>query len=100
MGTGGVSLEIPESVAVGESFGISVTSHDDAENAKCRIVDADTGLQLAKPLLLRGPTAMVAEARLSRAGLYRVEVKNGGFSAVSQLVMVVSTAEDAYGPDE
>lgn len=100
MGTGGVSLEIPESVAAGESFEISVTSDDDARNAKCRIVDADTGLQLAKPLLLRGPTAMIAEARLSQAGLYRVEVKNGGFSAVSQLLMVVSNAEDAYGPDE
>jgi hypothetical protein len=100
MGTGGVGLEVPESVTVGESFEISVTSHDDAINAKCRIVDADTGMQLAKPLLLRRAAAMIAEARLSRPGLYRIEVKNGGFSAVSQLVMVVSKVEDTYGQDE
>jgi len=100
MGTGGVGLEVPESIAVGERFEITVTSQDDAANARCRIVDADTDLPLARPLLLRRAETMVAQARLSRAGLYRVEVKNGGFSAVSQLVMVVSNAEDAHGPAE
>ena len=100
MGTGGVGLEVPESVAVEEPFEILVTSKDDARNARCRIVDADTDLPLARPLLLRRAEAMVAQARLSRAGLYRVEVKNGGFSAVSQLVMVVSDAEDVHGPAE
>jgi pimeloyl-ACP methyl ester carboxylesterase len=100
MGTGGVGLEVPESIAVGEPFEITVTSQDDAGNARCRIVDADTDLPLARPLLLHKAEAMVAQARLTRAGLYRVEVKNGGFSAVSQLVMVVSDAEDAHGPAE
>jgi pimeloyl-ACP methyl ester carboxylesterase len=100
MGTGGVGLEVPESVIVGESFEISVTSQDDAGNASCRIVDADTGLQLARPMLLRRSAEMVTQARLSRPGLCRVEVKNGGFSAVSQLVMVVGKTEVAYGSDE
>lgn len=100
MGTGGVGLEVPDSVAVGEPFEISVTSQDDAGNARCRLVDADTDLPLARPLLLRRAGAVVAQARLSRAGLYRVEVKNGGFSAVSQLVMVVNDAADAHGPAE
>jgi hypothetical protein len=98
MGTGGIGLEVPDSITVGEAFEISVTSQDDAGNAKCRIVDANTDLLLARPLLLRRGEAMVAQARLSRVGLYRVEVKNGGFSAVSQLVMVVSDVEDSDGP--
>jgi len=98
MGVAGVSLRVPESVVAGEPFEISVTSQGDGRNAKCRIVDADTDMPTARPFLTRRRTAMVASARLPRPGLYRIEVKDGGFSAVSQLVMAVTNIPDAHVP--
>jgi hypothetical protein len=100
MGGPGISLEVPESVVVGEPFEISVTSGADARNAKCRVVDADTDTQISRPLLIRRQEAMVALPRLPRPGLYRIEVKDGGFSAVSQLVMAITDTQDAHDRDE
>ncbi len=95
MGAAGISLEVPESVAVGETFEISVTSQGDARKARCRVVDADTDIPIARPFLVRRSAAMVASTRLLRTGLYRIEVKDGGFSAVSQLVMAVTDTQNA-----
>lgn len=92
MGAVAVSLEVPESVAVNEPFDISVTSSGNGQSAKCRIVDADTGMPVARPFLVRRPATLTGTAQLPRPGLYRVEVKDGGFSAVSELVMVADTA--------
>jgi hypothetical protein len=100
MGGGGVGLEVPEWVVAGEPCEILVTSRGDASNAKCRVVDVGTDMQVARPLLLGYPTTLAAAVRLPRPGLYRIEVKDGGFSAVSQLVMAVGRAEDAHERDE
>jgi hypothetical protein len=94
MGAAGISLEVPESAVVGEPFEISVTSQGDARRARCRVVDADTDMPIAQPFLVRRSAAMVASARLLRPGLYRIEVKDGGFSAVSQLVLVVTDTQN------
>jgi hypothetical protein len=100
MGAAGISLEVPESVAAGATFEISVASAAGPRNAKCRVVDADTDRQVARPFLVRRLTRMTASARLPQPGLYRVEVSDGGSSAVSQLVMAVAGTQDAHDRDE
>lgn len=97
MGAAGISLELPELVVAGESFEISVTGQKDTSNAKCRVVDAGTELPISKPFLIRRRAAMVASVRLPLPGLYRVEVKDGGFSAVSQILMAVTGIQDTHG---
>lgn len=89
MGAEAISLDVPETVSVGQPFDISVTSQGDPGGSGCRIVDADSNLQVSRPFLVRRADAMVASARLPRPGLYRVEVQDGGFSAVTQLIMAL-----------
>jgi len=90
MGAAGISLDVPDTISVDQPFDICVTSQGDPGGSGCRIVDADTNLQVSRPFLVRRGDAMVASARLLRAGLYRVEVQDGGYSAVTQLIMALS----------
>jgi hypothetical protein len=96
LGAAGISLEVPESVAAGEPLEISITSTGDPGRARCRIIDADTDMQIAQPMLAPQAAKMTASTRLPRPGLYRVEVKDGGFSAVSQLVMVAANDQNDH----
>ena len=89
MGAAVIGLDVPDSVNAGESFEISVTSGDAPGGARCRIVDADTNLQVSRPFLVHRDAAMVASAKLPLPGLYRVEAQDGGFSAVTQLVLAL-----------
>ena len=96
MGAVGISLEVPETVVAGKPFEISIASKGDPRKARCRIVDAETDMQIARPIVAPQATRMTASARLLRPGLYRIEVKDGGFSAVSQLVMAVANDQNNY----
>lgn len=93
MGVAAVSLDVPESVLAGEPLEVRVTSHADARGARCRIVDAQTNLQVDTPFLTDRAGVMVASTRFQRAGIYRVEVQDGGFSPVTQLVMALPPAQ-------
>jgi hypothetical protein len=93
MGVAAISLDVPDSVAVGQPFEISVTSQGDPRGSRCRIVDAETDLQVSRPFLVRREETMVATTQLPRPSIYRVEVQDGGFSAVTQLVMALPIAQ-------
>jgi hypothetical protein len=54
----------------------------------CRVTDAHDGRAVAQPLLVRRDGRLTARFAPVRAGLYRVEAKAGGLSAVSELVLV------------
>ena len=89
MGATAISLNAPDSVVAGESFEISVASTGDPLGARCRIVDADTGIQVSRLFLNRQGEMVRAETSLQHPGLYRLEAKDGGFSPVTQLMLVL-----------
>lgn len=92
MGAAAIGLNVPDSVVAGEPFEISVTSSGDPGGARCRIVDADTGIQVDRPFLAWRDKTLRAVARFPRPGVYRVEANSGGFSPVTQLVLALPTA--------
>lgn len=95
MGGSWISLDVPDTIYVGQPFEIYVTSQGDPGGSGCRIVDTDTNRQVSRPFLVRHGDAMVASALLLRPGLFRVEVQDGGYSAVTQLIMAMPPAGPA-----
>lgn len=89
LGRTALGIDVPDVVAVGAPFEVSVSTVDDPAVASCRVVEAGTGLQVARPVFARRDGGLAAALVLARPGVYRVEVKGGGFSAVTDLVLAV-----------
>jgi pimeloyl-ACP methyl ester carboxylesterase len=94
MGATGAGLDVPDLAVVGERCEARITALDDAVPT-CRVVDADTGEQVAAPVPVRRDGHLLVTMRLLAAGVYRVEVKTGGYSAVTALIMALPPG-DAY----
>jgi hypothetical protein len=93
LGVTAIGLDVPDVVATGEEFGITVTTLDDPAAVTCQVVEADTNTPVEWPRFARRDGNIAARITLSRPGVYRVEVKGGGFSAVTQMVMVATPAD-------
>jgi hypothetical protein len=83
-----VGLDAPDLAIVGEPCEARITAPDDAVPS-CRVVDADTGEQVAAPMPVRRDGQLLVTMRMPAAGVYRVEVKTGGYSAVTALIMAL-----------
>jgi pimeloyl-ACP methyl ester carboxylesterase len=88
MGATGAGLDAPDLAIVGERCEAWITAQDDAVPS-CRVVDADTGAQVAAPMPVRRDGRLLVTMRLPAAGVYRIEVKTGGYSAVTALIMAL-----------
>jgi len=92
MGAAGAGLDVPDLVIAGEPGEAWVDVPDDAMPS-CRVVDADTGAQVAAPVPVRREGRLLVTLRMPAAGVYRVEVKTGGYSAVTALIMALPPGE-------
>lgn len=101
LGDQGHGIEVPDVVSAGAAFEMAVTGIDDPAGVQCRITDASSGVAVAHPPLVRRDGVLIARPRLNAPGVYRVEVKSGGSSAVTQLVLAVDPADNVpgQGPD-
>jgi lecithin:cholesterol acyltransferase len=89
MGTGGLGIDPPDLVRVGEQFDIAVSGVTDPAALSCRLVDAGTGAIAARLKLTLRAGRIIASAVLPEIGVYRMEFRAHGMSATSQLVMAV-----------
>jgi hypothetical protein len=89
-----IGVDVPDVVIVGVDFEIVVLVPD-ASAVSCHIVDAATNDPLPPPRLRRGPVdgRARATARVASPGIFRIMVKGGGYSAVSQLMLAVTPAD-------
>jgi hypothetical protein len=89
-----IGLDVPDVVVVGVDFEIVVLVPD-ASAVSCYVVDTATNDPLPPPRLRRGPVDGQARAvaQVDRPGIFRIMVKGGGYSAVSQLVLAVTSAD-------
>ena len=94
MGAESVGLDVPDLIAAGQLFEILVSGRDAAPGMRYRVVDVDSGMQVAQSFLIEKPPAMSAKMRLPHAGLYRIAVKGSGFSVTSQIVMATAADQD------
>jgi pimeloyl-ACP methyl ester carboxylesterase len=88
MGATGAGLDVPDVVVAGEAFEALVSAPDDSVPS-CRLFNADTGEQVAAPMPMRRDGHLLVTMRSPTAGVYRVEVKTGGYSAVTALIMAL-----------
>jgi hypothetical protein len=94
LGEAAIGMALPDVVAVAKPFEIGVnTSGPDPATVSCRVVDASSGAQVARPVLGLRDGRLSAVAALPEPGMYRVELDGGGGSPVSDLVLAVPNAD-------
>lgn len=82
-------LEVPDIVTAGKEFEIAITGLADKDPLTCYAYDAITNRPVAKANPIRKDDRLVGLAVLPNEGLYRVEIKSGGLSPVTEVIMVV-----------
>jgi pimeloyl-ACP methyl ester carboxylesterase len=82
-------LEVPDVVTAGKEFEIAVTGLAETDPLTCYVYDANTNRPVAKINPIRKDDRLVGPTVLPNEGLYRVEAKSGGLSAVTEVIMVV-----------
>jgi hypothetical protein len=87
-----VGIDVPDVVGAGVPFEIRVVTLTDPAAVSCLIVEIGSNRPLVPPRMRSGDGMVLATATVDRPGIYRVEVKAGGYSAVSQLVLAVPPA--------
>jgi pimeloyl-ACP methyl ester carboxylesterase len=92
LGPGEIGIDVPDIVSADAPLTITVTGAD-ATGTTCRVVDAFTRWQVAVPPLQRRDGVLTASVVIAEPGVYRVEVKGGGASAVTEQVLVVPPEE-------
>lgn len=83
-----IGIAVPDVICVDHPLTVTVTGTGPA-GTSCRIVDVFSNRQVASPRLQEKDGVTAASADLPRPGVYRVEVKGGGSSAVTQQVMAI-----------
>jgi pimeloyl-ACP methyl ester carboxylesterase len=83
------SLQIPDMVTAGREFEIVVTGLTETDPLACYVYDATTNRPVAKINPVRQDDRLVGPAVLNHEGLFRVEAKSGGLSAVTEMILVV-----------
>lgn len=92
MGGTGVGLNAPDLAIAGQRCEARITAPDDVMPS-CRVVDADTGVQVDAPVPARRDDQLIVPMRLPTDGVYRIEVKAGGYSAVTALITAFSPGD-------
>lgn len=96
-GARALCLDLPDIVGVGAPFEVRVTNTDDPRGLACVVERSDPATPVAHPQLSRRDGAVAATVTFGRPGVYRVLVKGGGTSAVSDLVLAVTPDGLAVG---
>ena len=91
MGGEGPGVEVPDLVAVGQPCEIGINGAADAMPT-CTVTELDSGEQVdVRPSRRSGELRAVTV--LPRQGIYRVEVKEGAFSAVTAIVLACAVED-------
>ncbi|MEV0296151.1 hypothetical protein [Nocardia sp. NPDC050710] len=84
----GVGLRVSDTVTAGTDFRIEIAGAATPDGVECLISEAATKRAIAKVHPVRKDGLLVGSAWLRTEGLYRIEVKAGARSAVTEIVMV------------
>jgi Lecithin:cholesterol acyltransferase len=98
LGVTELGVDVTDVIPLDQPLEVRVTGAD-ADAASCRVFDATSGAQVAVAPLLRRDDMLVAATQLDVPGVYRVEVKAGGASAVVQYVMAADPDELSLAGD-
>ena len=93
-----IGVDVPDVVAVGEEFAVGVTTAADASALSCSVTEIGPNVAIEPPHWNERDGRLQARLRLERPGIYRVDVKSGGYSPISQLLLVVPPVGMARTP--
>ncbi|PRX21948.1 lipase family alpha/beta hydrolase [Actinoplanes italicus] len=85
---GGLGMELPDMVLAGAPVTARVTGIDGPRDAVCRVLDTATGRMIGMAPIVSRDGHWHAVLTLAGPGLYRVELAGGGYSSVTQLLLV------------
>ncbi|MCG5213111.1 hypothetical protein MBA17_07505 [Streptosporangium sp. KLBMP 9127] len=87
-----LGLEVPDVVTAGQEWEMIVRGTADPALVSVRVEELTAGRGLLPPTLRSRTDHLAGRLRLPRPGLFRIGVKTGGLSAITELVL--ATAED------
>lgn len=86
-GAGELGADVPDVVAPGQTFRMTVNGTTDPTSVNCEVVDLASGMPVDTPEVRIDGSELVAQAGPLPAGLYRVTVDGSSSSPVSQIVL-------------
>jgi pimeloyl-ACP methyl ester carboxylesterase len=89
LGGSPLGIWIPDVVPVGRPFAITVDGAEDPAQVSCRVTDVGANVQVSRPMPKRSRDGLTMTTIINRPGIYRIEVKSGGSSAVSELLLAI-----------
>jgi hypothetical protein len=88
LGTRPIGLDLPSAAGAGQVIEVEVSGTDDPVGVEVTSTDLDTGARTRWAAGMPRDGSLLFNRVGLRPGLHRVEVKAGGFSAVSELILV------------
>jgi hypothetical protein len=84
----GIGIDVPSTVAAGQRLVVRIVAQP-GTRVHCHAIDQDTGRQVSAAVATddQAGVGLVASLALPRPGLYAVDAKAGGHSAVGELVL-------------
>ncbi|MGW4843163.1 lipase/acyltransferase domain-containing protein [Nocardia brasiliensis] len=93
LGEARLGILLPDVVAAGSALRVPLTGVTDTRAARCRMVDVASNRQLDVAKIAMEEGQAVAHLEIPGPGLYRVELRGGGTSGVSEMVLATDPLE-------
>jgi hypothetical protein len=87
-GAGTIGVHVNDILIADTSYSIGVTGVEHPRHISCQVLDLASHRRVAAPVFRFEDGRIVARTLAPGPGLYRIQISGGGFSAVSQVVMV------------
>jgi pimeloyl-ACP methyl ester carboxylesterase len=98
-GVSRIGLEAPDVVRAGQMFEVALTGADGPRQASIAVIDISTERRIAAPEFTSQDGRVVAHLQLHAPGLYRILVTGGGFSSISEIVLVADSDSEGDGDE-
>jgi hypothetical protein len=95
-GPPGPGVDVPDVVTAGQPFTFDIETAG-VTPPGCWVVDLETGIRSGRPELRPTDGGYRAAVRPLPAGVYRVEVKDGGYSPVTAIVLALPAEDETAG---
>lgn len=85
--TEGIGIDLPATIPAGKRLTVRIVC-DPGRRVLCNAIDQDTGRQVAAVLATPSDGHLTAQLMIPRPGLYAIQAKSGGYSAVGESILV------------
>jgi hypothetical protein len=83
---GGIGMDVPGTIEAGGQLLLRIVG-DPSQRVRCNAIDQDSGRQVAAAVALANDGILTARLTIPRPGVYSIQAKSGGYSAVGEIIL-------------